>query len=62
MMVMKQGHRPKRREKFGMVRNNELFMYQEQPEFLLCSYTQELCAALQCPEMMHGRKGTHRGE
>ena len=44
-----------------MIRNTNI-MHHEHHEFLLCSFKQELCFALQCPEMMHGRDLKHRKE
>ena len=37
-------------------------MRHEHHEFLLCSFKQELCFALRCPEMMHGRDLKHLEE
>lgn len=62
MMILNEGHSPKRKEEFEMVRNNLRVMHDEHHEFLLCSFVHELCVALQCPEMVHGRKEPDRGE
>ena len=61
MMASNEGHGPKRRVEFGMIRNT-VTMRHEHIEFLLCSFKQELCFTLRCPEMMHGRNPQHPGE
>ena len=42
----------KRKEEFRMDRYT-VTMRHEHLEFLLCSFKQELCSALLCPEMTH---------
>ena len=44
----------KRKEEFRMDRYT-VIMRHEHLEFLLCSFKQELCSALHCPEMTHER-------
>ena len=46
MMILNEGHSPKRKEEFEMVRNNLRVMHDEHHEFLLCSFAHELCVAL----------------
>jgi hypothetical protein len=62
MMILKEGHCPKRKEKFEMLRNTWVIMLCEHIEFRACSGSQTLRVALQCPEMMHWRKEIHRGK
>ena len=45
-----------------MLRNTWVIMLCEHIEFRACSGSQTLRVALQCPEMMHWRKGIHRGK
>ena len=61
MMSLNEGHGPMRKEEFGMIRNTAT-MRHEHLEFLLCSFKQELCFALRCPEMMHGKELKQTGE
>ena len=55
------GMAQKRKEEFRMDRYT-VTMRHEHLEFLLCSFKQELCFALRCPEMMHGKELKQTGE
>ena len=58
MMALNQGHGPRRKEEFRMIRNKADMRH----EFLLCSSILELCDALRCPEKTHGKELKHPGE